>query len=162
MAAAKSKRRDRRRQPYKTPDRFDGIKRRLEQGPFHDHKFIMNPEGAEKMSDVLARFVEPYVDAADTKDAHQKPLTLAVTAWNAALYPEAERARMLDDILGEGWTGVPKGLRAELRKFVGELIVRKLTHFPDNRRAIIDFCVEESRTGFHLSVVSTLETPAIE
>ena len=69
MAAAESKGRSRRRQPHEAPDRFQGIKQRLVQGPFHDHKFIMNPEGAEKMSDVLARFVEPYVDAADTKDA---------------------------------------------------------------------------------------------
>ena len=162
MAAAKSKRRDRRRQPHKTPDRFNGIKQRLAQGPFHDHKFIMNPEGAERMSDVLSRFVEPYAGAANTKEAYGKLLTLALMAWNAALIPEAERPAMPEQVLDEGLTGVPVSLRKELRAFVDELIARKLKYFADNRRMIIDFSVEESRTSFHLSVVSTLEAPATE
>jgi len=162
MAAAKSKRRVRRRQPHKTPDRFDGIKRRLEQGPFHDHKFIMNPEGAEKMSEVLRRFVEPYAGAADTKEAYGKLLTLALTAWNAALMPEAERPAMLEQVLDRGLTSAPVSLRKELRAFVDELIARKLKHFADNRRMIIDFTIEETPTSFHLAVVSTLLPPPTE
>jgi len=107
------------------------------------------------MSDVLADFVEPYITAAESQDAYNKLLTLAVTAWNGALVPEAERSHMLDEVLTKGLGDVPASLKKELREFVGELIARKLTHFPDNQRAIIDFTLEESHGSYHLSVVST-------
>lgn len=157
MATPKSKKRKRARQPQRPPSRLERLRQKLVQGPFGDSKFVVNPSGAEKMSEVLGDFVEPYMGAATTKEAYQKLITLGITAWNAALLPEAERSRMLDEVLMKGLGDVPASLKKELREFVGELIARKDAHFADNRRAIVDFTVEESHGSYHLSVVSTLQ-----
>jgi hypothetical protein len=128
-------------------------------GPLGPSKLVVNPPGQERMSDVLDDFVSPYADSAATKEEFETLLTLAITAWNAALLPEAERSQMLEEVLGKGLPGFPKSLRKDLRAFVDELIIRKLTHFAANRRAIVDFTLQETRAGYHLSVASTLESP---
>lgn len=113
------------------------------------------------MSEVLADFIAPYAGTADTKDDHQKLLTLAATAWNAALFPVDKRGSMLDEVLTTSFGDAPQSLKSELRAFINELIARKEAHFADNHRAIVDFTLQETRDGYHLSVASTLEgTPA--
>jgi hypothetical protein len=142
------------------PDsRLAELAAKVAQGPLGPSQFVVNPKGVEKMSDVLDDFVAPYEDSAATKEEYEKLLTLAITAWNAALLPEAERSQMLEEVLGKGLPDLPKSLRKDLRAFVDELIVRKLTHFAANRRAIVDFTLQETRDGYHLSVASTLESP---
>jgi len=160
MAATKMKKHNRKRRSRSASRGLQGLKQKLAQGPFGNYKYIENPDGAEKMSEVLRRFVEPYAGAANTKEAYGKLLTLALTAWNAALMPEAERPAMLEQVLDKGLTSVPVSLRKELRAFVDELIARKLKYFADNRRMIIDFTIEETPTSFHLAVVSTLLSPS--
>jgi hypothetical protein len=134
---------------------------KVARGPLGGSQFVVNPPDAEKMSDVLDDFVAPYEPSAETKDDYEKLLTLAATAWNAALLPEAKRPQMLEEVLGKELPGVPKNLRKDLRAFINELIARKLTHFAANRRMIVDFTLQETHDGYHLSVASTLEgTPA--
>lgn len=67
------------------------IKRKLARGPFRDHKFVIEPPGQIKMSDVLLDFVAPYRHFVNTIEAYRKLLLVAVIAWNAALLPECEQ-----------------------------------------------------------------------
>lgn len=110
------------------------------------------------MSEVLGDFVEPYMGMADTMGNYRKLLGLAATAWNAALLPADERDSVLDDVLAEGFGDLTESLRLELRALIEALIARKDAHFADNRRAIVDFTLQETRDGYHLSVASTLES----
>ena len=161
MSPAKSQKKNRRRKQVQTPKRLEGLRRKLDQGPFRGYKLIAGPTDEAKMSDVLADFVAPYVVAAHSEDAYHKLLTLAVLAWNAALLTEDQQQQMIDDVLIQGLGAAPESLKMELREFVGALIVRKKALFPDNQRAIIEFEIQNSGKGYHLSVVSTLPAPHI-
>jgi len=107
--------------------------------------------GGIKMSEVMENFIEPYMDLANTEENLRKLLTLAGLAWNTALFPKEERAKMLDDGLGT----LPPEARAGLKALVEEMIKRKDQHFSEIRRAVVDFEVRTTKNGFYLSVASS-------
>jgi hypothetical protein len=154
MPKSRSKRRHKRNQK---PKRFEGLKRKLEQGPFRGQKTVIAPSGQARMSDVLADFVEPYRELADTEEAHRKLLTLAVMAWNAALLPEKEQHAMVDRVLDEGLPTATPELKIGLKEIVHRLMARKKAYFSENKRTIIDFELTDTGRGYHLAVASTLE-----
>ena len=155
MVAAKS--RKRRRERRKKHGASERLKARLERGPFRGRKLVTVPSGQMKMSDVLADFVEPYIDMVDTEEAYRRLLTLALTAWNASFLPEEEQQDMIDRVLE---AGIPAGndeLKAGLKGIVNMLLARKKAHFSQYTRNIIDFEVVDRGDSYHLAVVSTLE-----
>jgi hypothetical protein len=116
------------------------------------------PKGQAKMSEVLEDFVEPYRDEIDdTIEAQTKLLTVAILAWNAALLPEEERQGMVEQLLEEGLQGVPQETKRGLGEIVAGLIERKLAHFAEYKRPIIDFELTETGSGYHLPVMSLVD-----
>jgi hypothetical protein len=137
--------------------RFAGLKRKLEQGPLHGHKFVIEPSGEEKMSEVLTDFIEPYLEFADTDEAHRKLLTLAVMAWNASFLPEKEQQDMINRVLDAGIPTGTEELKAGLKEIVNMLIVRKKVYFSEYTRKIVDYELTDRGRDYHLAVASTLE-----
>ncbi len=113
---------------------------------------IFHSSGEEKMSEVLLEFIKPYVDHVDTEDAHRKLLTIAILAWNAAMLPREKRQEMVNSLLED--MRVPGA--KELRSIIEMLIERKLKHFAENKRLIINYELTDLGDGKHLSVASTL------
>lgn len=157
MASSKSKKTRRRRERKHKQKRFEGLTKKLEQGPFHGEKIVIEPSGEVKMSEVLTDFVEPYIEFTDTEEDYRKLLTLAVMAWNASFLPEKEQQDMIDRILDKGIPTGSEELKAGLKEIVSELIMRKKVYFLEYTRRIIDFEVTDTGTGYHLAVASTLE-----
>lgn len=152
MSAKKSKR----RKHPKSPQLFEKLQKRIEAGPFKDMELRPGPAEAEKMSFVLGRFVEPYIEHADTEEAYRKLLTLAVIAWNASLSSEEEGQILIDQLIEEG---LPKGeteLKADARAIIDQMVARKRDFFPEYRREIIEFEVVDLGDRYHLAVASTL------
>ena len=118
-----------------------------------NQKIVVNPVGEAKMSEVLTEFVKPYADHADTDEAYQKLLVIGILAWNAALLPTKKRQEMVNSLLGEMPTSMPK----EFRSIVEMLIERKLKHFAENKRVNVNYELTDIGDGFHLSVASTLK-----
>jgi hypothetical protein len=153
MADKKSKRRRHR----KKPERLERLQRKIAQGPYKDYEILLTSEDAEKMSVILRKFVEPYLEYVDSEESYQKLITLAVMAWNASLLPEEDGKRMVDDIFGKG---LPKGeteLIAGLREIVDALVARKKAYFSKYRRSIIEFDVVDLGDQYYISVASTIE-----
>jgi hypothetical protein len=117
---------------------------------------VYEPDGREKMSEVLEELVEPYRDQAEGYDAFQKLLQLGVLAWNAALLPEDKRRAMVDDLLAAGFTRASAADLAEVRQFIEAMIRRKEELFAANRRAILSFELTDRGDDFYLAVASTL------
>lgn len=115
-------------------------------------QLIATPPGVVKMSDVLKEFVEPYWDDCPTEDAMRKLLSVAVIAWNAALYTGKRRSDFIEKMV----QAVPPEVRPDMRAVVQELTQRKETYFAENRRMIVDFQFTMQPTGPYLNVVSTL------
>ena len=137
--------------------RFAGLKRKLEQSPLRGERILIEPSGEEKMSEVLTDFVEPYLEFADTDEAHRKLLTLAVMAWNASFLPEKEQQDMINRVLDAGIPTGAEELKAGLNEIVNMLLVRKKMYFSEHTRKIIDYELTDTGRNYHLTVASTLE-----
>jgi hypothetical protein len=133
------------------------MERRLQRGPLAGRKIVAAPKGQVKMSAVLEDFVEPYMsEIDDTVEAHRKLFGVAILAWNAALLPEDKRQEMLDDSVETVLKGVSARDKQAFRNIMEELIQRKFEHFAEYNRFIVDFELTEARTGYHLTVMSTM------
>jgi hypothetical protein len=161
MTPSKSKRTRRKKRQKKKQKRFEGLRRKLEQSPLpvDESKIVVEPRGEVKMSDVLMDFVEPYIEFVDTKEDNEKLLMLALVAWNASFPPQKEQGNMIDEILSAGISTGTK-LKADLKRVVKELIVRKKMHFSKYTRKIISFELVDLEGGdYYLTVASTLDVP---
>ncbi len=110
--------------------------------------------GAEKMSEVLMEFLEPYTKHWKTEEDLRKLLTLGIVAWNAALVTGSTR----DELIQSTSEVIPPELRQGLRSILDEMIQRKESYFANNKRMIIDYELTMGPAGPYLSVISTLES----
>ena len=88
MARSKSRKIKRRRRPKRHQKQFDGLKKKLAQGPFSAREIVRTGSQEAKMSEVLIDFIEPYLKYADTKKSYRKLLVLSIMAWNASCCPK--------------------------------------------------------------------------
>lgn len=112
---------------------------------------IGRPADGVKMSEVLEAFVEPYKDSAGTKKRYETLLATALIAWNVTLFPEAERASFLDELIDS----LPEEARQDGKEIIHAMIVRKERFFSRYRRLIVDFEVSDTGSGWYLTVAST-------
>ena len=118
-------------------------------------RVVMAPAGREKMSEVLAEFIEPWGDSWQTVEQLKNLLGVAVIAWNAALMPVIEREALFRDTMST----IPAQGAILFRTLLDEMIQRKVTHFANNKRFIISFEVTMKAQGPYIRVTSTLDTP---
>jgi hypothetical protein len=111
--------------------------------------------GVEKMSEVLLRFIEPYMDLVTTDEALEKLVAVALVAWNAAMLSPDER----ETLIRKTEETLPAEIRADFRTVLDPLIARKQEHFSDYRRHIVSFDLASGPTGPRLNVLSLLEKP---
>jgi hypothetical protein len=126
------------------------VKRMRRQGL--DAKFIRNPAGQVKMSDVLHEFIDPWIDMARTEDEMRKLLSTALVAWNTALLPAAERPALLSEFTAT----LPPELAADFDAVIREMIERKDRHFSQIRRKFLAYELVPDGDDYHISVMSTL------
>ncbi len=129
------------------------LKKKMQTEGFSEgREVIFHSSGEEKMSEVLLEFIKPYVDHADTEDAYRKLLVIAILAWNAAILPKEKRQEIVNKLLEE--MRIPEA--KEFRSIIEILIERKLKHFAENKRLIVNYELTDLGDGRHLSVASTL------
>ena len=116
-------------------------------------KFLYNPAGHIKMSEVLMEFIEPYEDMLNSEEDYRKIISTALVAWNAALLPEPERRAMVDQIIDEAFSFAAD----DARLIIDELIRRKERHFAEIKRGMLSYELTMTKDGPHVSVMSTLE-----
>jgi hypothetical protein len=139
---------------------YTRLKRRLDQGPVDDYQLLVEPKGQVKMSALLESFVEPYLEKIDEDEkSFRKLLTLGALAWNAALLPRRERKQMIDKFVETTLEGAPAKAKRDFRGLVNTMVRRKLTHFAEYERAILDFELTDTGNGYYLSVVATVDDP---
>jgi hypothetical protein len=74
-------------------------------------------------------------------------------AWNLCLFPSPRREEQLQELA----KSIPPDVRPMAIQIVTQLIQRKLTHFPDNKRAILSYEVTMTANGPHVQVMSSLD-----
>jgi hypothetical protein len=149
---------DSRRLEAKKKRRLKRLQRKSEGGFSGGEGFSLVPLGMEKMSVVLNEFVEPFLSETSSVDEMQTLFSFGVMAWNTALLPEQEQEPAIEDIVRKMGPSTRADLN-EVRVVLKQLILRKKTHFANNRRMIAGFDLRDTGDGYHLNVVSSLDLP---
>jgi hypothetical protein len=121
---------------------------------FKDQPIVLR-SGGEKMSEVLIKFIEPYLRDVTTSKARQTLVALAAMAWNAALFDETEQQNLLNLAAEELLATAGKDMKNDLVSLLTELIQRKQRYSADNKRLIVSYDLSLAEEGYHLSVAST-------
>ena len=114
---------------------------------------IVNPAGAEKMSEVILRFAEPLQD--EDGMVPKALLEIAIIIWNASFMPQEMQGKALEDVINV----MPKEhleARHEMFSMVNMLLERKQRYFSQNKRLIMDYHITESAHSIYLDVMSTI------
>jgi hypothetical protein len=131
------------------------FKKEIESGD-NNSLVLMEPEGYEKMSDVIVQFLQPYVVKLRSPKEYEKLLVIGILAWNASLMAPSERKKMIYDVASKGVGNVDKETLQAMKEIVNELIERKQKHFSDIKRYITNYKLKQAGKDFHLSIVSSL------
>jgi len=137
---------------------LEELKQKVQAGSFGElaAEMVIEPEGAEKMSEVLREFVAPYMDSVKNIENHRSLLGLAVAAWNASLLPLAGQQKMIDSLLKVDLIKRDRGMQQDIKELLDEMITRKKKYFSNNKRFITDFQLKQTGKQYHLSVASSL------
>jgi hypothetical protein len=143
----------RRKKKRKHKKLFEPLKTRLTQkGLLAGKQIVVQPSSEVKMSEVLLEFLEPYSEHWETEEELRKLLSLAIVAWNAALYSGSKRKEFIERMLEV----VPPMVRQDMKAIIEEMIQRKEKDFASNQRMVVDYHLAMTTQGPHLSVASTL------
>ena len=119
-------------------------------------KFIVEPRGHEKMSEVILDFAEPLLDECENEETAKVAVAMAILVWNASLLPEEDQNReilkMCSDIAG---SDDAKQI-AQLMDYANYLLERKNRNYAENRRYIVKYEISGSGKNRRLDVASTL------
>lgn len=69
---------------------------------------------------------------------------------------------MIDKFIQQGLKRNDQLAQQDTQEILDELIARKQALFPDNKRYIVEFELQDTGKTFHLSVASTLMNPVSE
>jgi hypothetical protein len=104
------------------------------------------------MSALLLDFVAPYSALAESEEEFRMAIFMGLIAWNVALVPVNDRKEMIERLTQSMSVDAP-----DFREIIDEMVERKETYFADCRRWILGHELIMTRTGPHLSVVSTVD-----
>jgi len=129
------------------------VSKAKKKGLIGEHKILYEPPGVEKMSEVIIKFMKPYIDYIETDEALEKLVSLTILAWNISLLPNDNQNEMFDEIT----SSLPNPESKDMKNLIKEMIKRRKKYFANYTRSIIDYKISKTKDGLHLSVVSSLE-----
>jgi hypothetical protein len=145
-----------RKKQHRTSSNKKKLKTRLQSDPaFKNMEVVESPADEEKMSAVILRFVEPYTELVETKEAFERLIVMAMVAWNSTLLAGTARQELLDLFKETLPSDNDQEWQSDAEQILAQMMRRKERHFPDNQRFIIDYRVSESRDEYKLAIVST-------
>lgn len=132
--------------------------KKVESGEYGDMdaEIIVEPEGYEKMSAVLLKFLKPYLNTVNSFRDYKSLITLGIIAWNASLLPPEKQEEAVSIQLPKIVSKMPKNIKSDMMDIINELMERKQKYFKEIKRLILEYTVEEKGENFDLSVVSSL------
>jgi len=137
---------------------LEGLRRRLYSNRLLEGKEILiREDSGEKMSEVLFKFIEPYMEFASSRNNLEKLLIVAVIAWNASLIPKEEREAILDEEINSTLSFMDEDLVKDFKAILYELIQRKEILFSENRSFIFDYELTGGKGKYYLSVASMIQ-----
>ena len=109
---------------------------------------------ANKLSEVILEYAEPLTNVADGSEVEERAIRMSVTLWNASLLPKQKALETMEPALEDMAQG-DQLLKSEFYLMFELMYTRKQSLFPNDKRFIVDYTLEENDEGFNLRVVST-------
>ena len=134
----------------------DMVNEMREEGRLQNQKALVNPEGEAKMSGMITELIAPYHAMAINYASYHNLVATACIAWNTANLPEDQWLVNISEALN-GLPNLTNELHLEMTRLVLELVKRKVTLFPDNRRIIVNFKINETKDNYHLGIASIVK-----
>ena len=120
---------------------------------------------ANKLSEVILDYAEPLTNVADGIEVEERAIRMSVTLWNASLLPKQKAMETMEPALDDMAQG-DQLLKSEFYLMFELMYKRKQSLFPNDKRFIVDYTLEENDGDFYLQVASTpfegKETPVLE
>ncbi|MEM6398663.1 MAG: hypothetical protein AAF757_00300 [Cyanobacteria bacterium P01_D01_bin.116] len=134
------------------------IKQKAQSGDYGEQvkDVIIDPEGHEKMSDVLDEFIEPYLATVKNIPDYKTLLMMGTIAWNASVVPEDKQEKVLKLMTNELLANSPVDIWEDTLSIINKLVARKKKYFASIKRYVVDYTVRDTGRDYHLSVVSSL------
>jgi hypothetical protein len=148
---------NRKRKELKRERRKQRLARYRAEHPSYPPVFDFAPGGSSlpKISERLMGVAGSVLDEAATLDDRRFVFELASIAWNACLLSSIERQDCVEQELREAMPADLEG-RAMLRGYLAQMMARKLSMFPGDRRVIEGFDLSENGSGEYLQVASSI------
>jgi hypothetical protein len=137
---------------------IEKVRRQIHRGDYGElaSEVIIDPEGIEKMSEVLRRFIAPCMDSVENIQHYKNFLAIGALAWNVTLAPEDKQQEMKNMMFSEMFAEAATEIQDDITEIIDELIDRKKKYFSSIKRFIVDFKVKDTGSDYNLSVISTL------
>ena len=125
---------------------------------FPNKRIIVEPKGAERMSEVILHFAEPFLEECKDEETEKKVIGLAILIWNVSLLPKEKQDQSIQKICsGTSPSNDADGFATALH-YVNMLLERKKKYFPDNKRAIRNYQISGFGKNRRLDVASMLSS----
>ena len=121
-------------------------------------KVVVEPNGHEKMSEVILDFAEPLLDECENEATERIGIAMAILVWNLSLFPEKDQDQELLKVCSEISGSDDAKQTAELLHHANLLLERKKKYYANNQRCIIKYELSGSGRSRRLDIASTLSS----
>ena len=106
------------------------------------------------MSDVIIHYASPLLESTKSGKDRERALIVAITLWNLAMIPEADRQSIIDSTFSNIYG---KDYPPDFDQILDYFLERKQLLYPDINRVILDYDYVQTPEGYHLNVVSNVK-----
>ncbi len=145
-----AKRKRRKRQRPSSKSHRELLSKLARQGALKQQEVPDPPDSNEDMSAVMAEFIEPFIEHADTYKKVRMLLMFACLAWNASMLSDDTAEAELEEMLNDPSFSELRG--EKVRELLEGLIERRREHFAHYTRPIVDYKLTDTEDGITLSI----------
>lgn len=149
---AKSKRKHRQRSQEALA--LEALRREMkDSGLLEGREVHLASAGEEKLSAILLQFIEPYRGLAPDIETMKRLVTLAVIAWNGAIFGASGGPKFVEPLI-ESALPNDEAMRRDFRQMINDMMERKQRYFANHQRIVVSYKLTELPHDYHLSVAS--------
>jgi hypothetical protein len=111
-----------------------------------------------KLSAVILDYAKPLLDAARTPNGEENAIHFSIVCWNAFLLPLDQAWEHLESSVDQFANGNNE-FKQDILAMFEMMQARKLQHFADDHRFVLNYHLTRTATGFNLDVISPVPVP---
>ncbi len=107
-----------------------------------------------KISEAIAELSRDHLKGAETDEELNSIISLACLAWNLSLLEEPKREAEISRVISK--LKISDDLVGELREVLNHYFSKKMKHYAEVNRFILDYEIVNLDDDFHLNIISSI------